>query len=229
MYDIIYHIYHVSYIMYHPLPPSHPPAHPPHHQRYHQHQQVFCTTNPLQHKPFTQETLYNRSPLLHQKVFTPRMSLHHQHFLSETKAFHAKHLLCPYPFYTKHLLHRKPFVLHVFATLLAQKQERFTPETFCTTPLLPEALCITRLLHQKPFAPQAFYTRSLLRKQLFKKSPYEMQPDHSHTTQPRVQITIRLCTFNDTSWHAKHNKNTLLQPNRPMQNAAMTHCSSASM
>ncbi len=91
---IIYDIsYNISCIMYHP-----PPYPPQHHHRHHQLKQVFYTLTPLQPKPFTQESLYARSPLLHQKVFTPGTSLHHQHFLSKTTAFHTKHLLLPFHF-----------------------------------------------------------------------------------------------------------------------------------
>lgn len=217
-------MYHVSPTPIRPL--AHPPYPPQHHHRHHQHKQVFYTTTPLQPKPFTQESLYARSPLLHQKVFTPRTSLHHQHFLSETKAFHTKHLLLPFHFSQTSFCIRSPSRFTFLQPFLAQKQERFTPQTFCTkqflhhklfvphsfvtknillhTPLLPEALCITRLLHQKPFAPQ--YTTMRIQRHFL---AWKSQQGYTAPAQPSDAKRIN-DTLLQRNHDAKRDQNTYI-------------------
>lgn len=200
-------MYHVSPTPIRPL--AHPPYPPQHHHRHHQHKQVFHTTTPLQPKPFTQESLYARSPLLHQKVFTPRTSLHHQHFLSETKAFHTKHLLLPFHFSQTSFCIRSPSRFTFLQPFLAQKQERFTPQTFCTKQFLHHTLCTTLLCHQKHFTPHALTARSSLHHApLTPEALCTTIYDYAHsTTLPGMEITTRIHCSSPTvrckthQWH----------------------------
>ena len=184
MISYIIYIYHVSYIMYHPLPPTRPPAPPPalppapagllHHKP--STTQAFYTRNPVHQKSFiTPEGCHTKNvfapptffvrnkSLSRQTPFMPLPFLHQTSFASE--ALRAPRFCNPFSpetrtFYARNIWHQTAFtpaapLPHSFYTRNILLHTLTARSPLHHAPLTPEALCTTSLLHEKPLAQAA--------------------------------------------------------------------------